>query len=315
MRIRRTWLTVAALLLLAGYFASGAYFVQPDERGVVRWFGRLPDAYRRVPPGLRYALPWPFCKVDRPKTTEVRRVFVGLPPEQRNAIAQGDRDAISNTLASDMLTGDVNVLKVTMVVQYQVTDPALYLFGAENPEKLVRATVQSVLIEALAGLPVDQALTIAKAKLQMETLNDSQRRLDRYGCGVHLVATNLETIEPPRAIVTTFQDVVSAKKDGERAADQAVSEANRILPKARGEAAKLLVEAEGFRETRVSRARGEAARFLNVLAAYRQDPEAFRQRVLLQTLETVLPKIRTYILDEKPGDPRMSVRIVEYKGE
>ena len=310
MGIRR-WLLVAAPLLVGAYFASGIYFVQPEERAVVRWLGRVPAAYRKVPPGLHYALPWPFCHVAKPKTTEVRRVYVGLVPEQREVIARGDPVAIAGTLASDMLTGDVNILKVTMVVQYQISDPMLYLYGVREPGNLVRDTVQAVLIETLAGLPVDQALTVAKAKLQLDTLTRSQQLLDQYGSGVQLVATNLESIEPPRAIITAFQDVVSAKKDGERAADQAVSEANRILSRARGEAAQMGEEAEAYRHTRVSRARGEAARFLSLLGEYRQSPEIFKKRVLLQTLEKVLPKVRTYVLDQEPDDPRTSVKIIE----
>lgn len=84
-------------------------------------------------------------------------------------------------------------------------------------------------------VPVDEALTVAKAKLQLETLTRAQQLLDRYGCGVRLVAANLESIEPPWAIIPVFQDVVSAKKDGEKAVDFAVTESNRILPRAPGQ--------------------------------------------------------------------------------
>jgi membrane protease subunit HflK len=242
-------------------------------------------------------------------------VYIGLPPEQRLAIARGEPQAISATLATDVLTGDVNILKVTMVVQYQVSDPAMYRFGAAKPEKLIRDTVQAVLIEELAGLPVDQALTIAKARLQVETLTRSQARLDKYGCGVQLVAANLESIEPPRAIIAAFQDVVSAKKDGERAEDRAVSEANRILSGARGKAAQVSEEAAAFRHTRVTQARGETSRFLSLLGEYRKSPDVFRKRVLLQTLENVLPKVRTYVVDQDPDDPRTSVKIIESNRE
>jgi membrane protease subunit HflK len=210
-----------------------------------------------------------------------------------------------------MFTGDVNILKVTMAVQYQLSDPAQYLFGAADPDELVADAVQAVLIEELAGVPVDEALTIAKAELQTTTRARAQRLLDRYGCGIRLVATNLESIEPPWAILAAFQDVVSAKKDGEKSVDQAVTEANRILPRARGEAATAREEAEAYRHERVTRARGQAARFLSVMTEYRKDPEVFRQRLLLQTLETVVPRIRTYVLDSQPGDPPTSLRIIE----
>ena len=311
MRVRKTWLLVAGLVLATGYAASGVYFVRADELGVVRRFGRALQACRRMPPGLHYAQPWPFFRVDCPKTTEVRRVYVGLAPDQREAIDQGSLEAIEATLPSDVLTGDVNILKVTVVVQYQVSDPAQYLFNTEDPDQLVHDTVLGVLIEALAGLPVDQALTTAKARLQLDTLTRSQELLARYGCGVQLVAANLESIAPPQAIIAVFQEVVGAKKDGERAIDRAIAESNRVVPRARGEAAHVRQRARGYQQTRISRALGETARFLSLLPEYRANPALFRQRLLLQTLEKVLPRIRTVVLDNKPDEPATSVKIID----
>lgn len=302
------------MVLVIAYLASGVYLVQPDERGVVRWFGRVPVGSRKVPPGVHYALPWPLCRVDRPKTMEVRRVYVGLRPEEKEAIAAGGFDAMIASQISDMLTGDVNILKVTMVVQYQIADAVAYLFAVDEPDKLVRDTVQSVLIERLAGLPVDEALTVAKTRLQAETLEQSQRLLESYGCGVVLVAANLESIEPPQAINPAFQDVVSAKKDGEKAVDRAAAESNRILPRARGDASTIREEAEAYRRSRVSSARGEADRFLSVLAEYVRNKDVYEQRLLLQTLETVLPRIRTYVLDNLPGHAPTNIKLIETTG-
>lgn len=311
MRLRPAWILTVLVVAIIAWLATGVYFIQPEQRGVVRWFGRAAEGSRRVQPGVHYALPWPFCVVDKPTTTEVRRVYVGLTPEQRAAIAAGDIDVIMSSPASDTLTGDVNILKLTMVVQYQVADPYQFLFGAADPDQLVRSTVQAVLIDTLAALPVDQALTVAKTVVQLETLTRAQEILDQYGCGVLLVATNLESIDPPRAVIAAFQDVVSAKKDGEKAVDRAVSESSRIVAQARGESVRLREEAHANAQTRVSRARGQADRFLSLLTEYRRAPEVFCQRVLLQTLETVLPTMRTYVLDHQPNDPTLSIKLIE----
>jgi len=312
-----TGVVAGLLLLLVVYAASGFYFVQPDERGVVRWFGRVPYAQRMPPygvgPGLHYALPWPVCRVDVPKTTVFRRVLVGMPPELRDAISRGETWAMRASPASDVFTGDVNILKVTMAVQYQVVDPVAYLLATEDPDELVRVTVQGVLIEKLAELPVDRALTVAKSQLENDTRQCAQELLDAYGCGVRLIPqlTNLESIEPPRAVINAFKDVVSAKKDGEKAIDDAIAEANRILPQARGDAAQILEEAQGYYQTRVKRARGEAESFLNLLAEYRLAPGVTADRLRLQTFEKVLAKVRKVIVDNKPGDPPTRIRIID----
>ena len=321
---RRRTATGAVLALLAAlivYALSGFYFVQPDERGVVRWFGRVPEGLRKPPhgvgPGLHYAPPWPVCQVDVPKTTVLRRVFVGMTPEQRGAIMRGDVNAMRASPSSDVFTSDVNILKVTMAVQYKLLNPVAYLFATEDPDELIRVTVQSVLIEELAKLPVDQALTAAKSKLENDTRQRAQRLLDEgsYGCGVQLVATNLESIEPPRAVVNAFKDVVSAKKDGERAVDKAKAEANRILPRARGDAAQVLEESRAYYQTRVSRALGETDRFLNLLAEYRLAPGVTADRLRLQTFEKALARVRKVILDTKPGEKPIRIRIIDESPE
>lgn len=299
-------LGVAAL----AYAASGLYFVQPDERGVVRWLGRVPGG-RSVAPGLHYALPWPFCRVATPKTTEVRRVYVGQLPVQRAAITRGDLDAITASPATDMLTGDNNILKLTLVIQYQVGDPVAYVTSVGDPDALVRDTVQAALVEGLAALPVDQALTTAKVHLQNETMRAAQGRLDAYGCGVRLVGARVEAIEPPRAVAEAFKDVVSAKKDGERLIDQAVGEANTILPRARGEAVRITQESEGYRASKVNRARGEADRFTSLLAEYRKAPRVTLARLRLQAFESVLPRVRVYVLDESGGGDTTPLKLIE----
>lgn len=330
--------SVCALILLTVYFATGLFFVQPDERAVVRWFGRVTEASAKLPPGLHYALPWPFCRVDRVRTMEVRRLIIGLPSagnEMPRASSSGDgqlgdtqgepesaasgrqtdtRLKPESSGAYDMLSGDVNILAVTMVVQYQVATPADYLVGTAAPDRLVERTVRSVLIEQLAGMPVDQAFTGAKAGLQFDTLRESQVLLDRFGCGIQLVATNLEAIDPPAEVLPAFQDVVSAKKDGERAEDWAATAAARMLGQARGQSASRLSEAQSYAYSRVSRARGESTRFLSVLGAYRKNPELFRRRYELQALERVLPRLRLFVMDRVAGDAQSTVRIIDSAG-
>ena len=305
----------AITLALAAYALSGFYFVQPNQRGVVRWFGRIPSSQQSPPfgvgPGLHYAAPWPFCQVDTPTTTEVRRVFVGMTKDMREAIDRGETWAMRASPTSDVFTGDVNILKVTMAVLYQVNDPVAYLTGTQDPDELVRVTVQSVLTEEISKLPVDQALTMAKTQLESSTLARAQQRLDTYGCGVRLKGTNLESIEPPRAITSAFKDVVSAKKDGEKEIDRAYAEQNRILSRARGEASRLVQAAEAYSETRVKNALGDVDQFSKLLAEYLLAPDVTADRLRIQTFERVLSRVRIVVLDNKPGEPPTQLKIID----
>ena len=180
MHLKKRWYWVTVLIIVITYLASGIYVVYTDESGGVRRFGAVLEHARKVPPGVHYAFPWPISRVDRPKKTEIKRLYIGITPAQRLAISKGDWQVITASIRYDVLTGDVNILKVTMVVQYHVTSAADYLFHTYDVEVLVRSCVQAELIRHLAGLPVDQSLTTAKAALQSQVLRDAQVALDRY---------------------------------------------------------------------------------------------------------------------------------------
>lgn len=307
-RGRRGVLTfgVFALALLA-YLATGFNFVQPDERAVVRRFGRIVEPQGQ--PGLHYVWPWPVGRIDKPKTTEVKRVTIGLDPETRSAIAAGDIVAQSQSTSTDVFTGDVNIVKATMVAQYQITEADRYVTRTASPDELVRIAVESVMVETLGGYSIDVALTEGKALIQNATRQRAQDMLERYECGITLREVTLESVEPPHAIADAFRDVASAKKDQERAVDQAESFANTILPKARGRAFEMLAEARSYREKRVQEARGAADRFRAIHAEYVKAPLVTRTRLLLDTLARVYERAETYVFTPNREGPPLRITI------
>ena len=111
--------------------------------------------------------------------------------------------------------------------------------------------------------------------------------------------------------ISAFQEVVSAKKDGERAVDRAVAETNRILPRARGDAARMIQEAEAYREVRLSKSRGDTDAFLKLLAEYKRSPRVTADRLRLQAFERVLAKVRKVVVDNKPGETPTRLRIID----
>ena len=271
------------------YLASGFYFVQPDERAVVRRFGRIVE--KQAQPGIHYSWPAPFARVDKPKTTEIKRVEVGLSPEIRAAIAAGDIVARGSSPETDVFTGDVNIVKSTMVATYQITETDKYVTKTSRPDEMVRLAVLSVMIETLGGCTIDEALAEGKAKIQNITEEKVQRMLDNYECGITIVDVNIESIEPPFAINDAFRDVASAKKDQEKKIDEAEAFANSILPKAHASAFELVEIAKSYSDTRIKTAIGETDRFLAIQKQYVRNPEVYKTRLLLTTLGNIVQKI------------------------
>ena len=296
LRRRNVVLALVALGVLA-WLASGFFTVATNEKGVVVRFG----TFNRVDnPGIHYALPWPIDRVYTPKTTDVKRIQVGFTTLGKLS---------SEPRRSDTLTGDENILKVMMVVQYKIKDPVTYLFGADEPNWLVERTVECATNQQIASLGVDEVLTTAKAQIQIDAIATAQAWLDRYDSGIALLGGNLQQVVPPVPVNDAFKEVTDAKKDSERVKDEARGYVNRIVPQARGEAQRIVSRAEGFYASRVNRARGDASRFESVLAEYRKAKDVTRTRLFVETMQEVFAQAKAVVLntDSTTGPTRITI--------
>ena len=87
----------------------------------------------------------------------------------------------------------------------------------------------------------------------------------------------------------------------ERSKNEAEAYANDVIPRARGEAAKILQAAEAYQKEVVAKAEGEASRFLSIFNEYRKAKEVTQERMYLETMEKVLADIDKVIIDKDSG--------------
>jgi modulator of FtsH protease HflK len=278
-----------ALLPFVAWLCTGLYSVGSNERGVVLRFGRISA---HTGPGLHWTLPWPVDRIYHPKATAVQRIEVGFRFLGRLVDTEAD------ARRSDMLTGDENILKLMMVVQYKIRDPADYLFRAEQPEFLIERAVESALSSSVSFRRVDDLLTGSKSEVQIEAVAEAQRLLDLYGAGIVLLGGNLQMVSPPAPVIAAFNDVTAAKKDAEKQVEDARLYANQTVPGAHGEAAQIVNGARGQADLRVNQARGEADRFQSLVAEYRRDPPVTRRRLYLETMERVLSRAEVLVVND-----------------
>jgi modulator of FtsH protease HflK len=77
-----------------------------------------------------------------------------------------------------------------------------------------------------------------------------QKTLDSYNAGILIQNVQISRINPPAEVMASFLDVQAARSDAERAQNEAQTYANRVVPEARGRAAKILQERVGLRRWR-----------------------------------------------------------------
>ena len=104
-------LAVFALVLVLAYLATGVAQVGPEERAVVRRFGRV---VARPGPGLWVGLPWGVDRVERVPVRTARQLEVGFALD-----AVEDAGA---TPPGQFLSGDENLVNVRLVVEYAIDD-------------------------------------------------------------------------------------------------------------------------------------------------------------------------------------------------
>jgi membrane protease subunit HflK len=278
-----------AIGLFVLWVLSGVYLVNPDQQAVETMFGKV--VAPRVLPGLHFSWPWPIESVTKLKVQQLQRLVVGgdLPDSVLGR---------SQPLASQFISGDQNIINMRVVVQYYVGVPADYLFQTQDVAKSVGAAVEAELARRIAHRTVDAVLTTEKAAIQEEVRAAAQKRINDFRSGVQLSTINIESVTPPPEAADSFRDVASARADAERVVNEAQGYANDLIPKSRGEAQQMLEAAAAYKERKVNEATGDAARFTQVAAEYDKAAQVTGQRLYLETMEQILPKIRKLIVDQ-----------------
>ena len=271
--------TVALVLplLLLIYLALGVYQVDEQEKGVVLRFGKLMPGV--ILPGLHWNPPL----IDDVLIENVTRVR-------------------SRPHDSEMLTEDENIVKVKMTVQYVISDIKSYKLQVKSPDESLYQATESALRHVVGGTEMHQVLTEGRAQLAADVRNRIQIYMARYGTGIQVTQVNIEETAPPDAVRAAFDDVIKAREDEVRLRNEADAYANQVIPEARGEAQRYLEEAEGYKQATIAQATGEAERFNKVYVEYKLAPEVTRERIYLDTIESVMESSTKVMIDVEGGN-------------
>jgi len=285
------------LLVVVVWFGGGFYRVQPDEQGVVLRFG----AYSYwTPPGLHWHLPWPIESVELPTVTRINRTEIGYRSTAGGNVESGHDSAGRDVLAESlMLTGDENIIDIDVAVFWRINNASAFLFNTANPEALVRGVAESSMREVIGRTPIQPALGPLRGQIEGDVLKQTQEILDRYKAGVEITQVQLQKVDPPAAVIESFRDVQRANTDAERMRNEAESYRNDIVPRARGDAARIVAEGQGAKAASVAQANGEAQRFNSVLKAYQAAKDVTLSRMYLDTMEDVLAHSQPLVVDDK----------------
>ena len=286
---------IIACLILAGLVAWSAFYTVPsDSVAIVQRFGRY---LKEVPPGLNFKLP---LGIDLATIVPVKRQLkqeFGFTTPGASDPYQSPRDGEKET---QMVTGDLNAALVEWVVQYRVSDPTKFLFKVREPSETLRYVSESVMREVVGDRTVDEVITIGRQEIESEALTKMQALSSKYEMGISIDQVQLKNINPPQPVQQSFNEVNQAQQEKEKLINEARRDYNKVIPLAEGEKDQRIREADGYSLKRINEAEGDIARFNALLREYIKAPEVTRRRIYIETLQEVMPNIRSKIIvDEK----------------
>lgn len=239
---------------------TSAYQVGPGERGVVTRLGKYSSTSG---PGFHLKLPAPIDQVIKVNYEDIRTTLIGS--------IDGENENL-------MITGDGNVISIAYAVRWRVKNAEDFLFQIANPEATVRDATESAMRETIGRSTLDNAIGPERAEIAEQVRERVQEILDSYGAGIMVQGLDINKADPPAAVDEAFKDVSAAQQDVEQFMNQARAYAQQIQ----------------------AQAAGATAAFDKVYAEYRLAPEVTRKRMYLETMENVLTKVDTTVI-EAPG--------------
>lgn len=272
-------LSIAGLLIFWVYLC--VYQVDAGEEAVVLRFGKFVETSQ---PGIHFHF--------RP----VESVVITNIEDERET-----RIGFTNEEERQMLTGDANIVDAQFTVFWEINDVVMYQFNLKDQADSVKSIAESAMREVVAKTEVERVITSDKAGIEEEVKQTTQRILDEYEAGIFIKRVNLDEVRPPVEISDAFNDVQKAEADRDRTISLAMLEQNRIVPEARGQAAKMLQEAEAYKERVIAEAEGEASRFEAILAEYLNAKDVTRSRLYLDTMQQVLSGTDKIVIDGDGG--------------
>ncbi|RKU11288.1 FtsH protease activity modulator HflK [Candidatus Poribacteria bacterium] len=295
---KRILFVIIGVAVLAS-LATSFYTVEADEIAVVLMFGKF---VRETEPGLHFKLPY---GIEKAISVPVRKVFkeeFGFRTLKAGVRTQYDtRDYSEESL---LLTGDLSIADVEWVVQYKIKDPQKFLFSVRNPQRTLRDLSESVMSWVIGDHTVTEVLTIGRIEIAGKVERHLQTLLDLYETGLDVTTVTLQDVNPPEKVKSAFNAVNEAKQEKERLINEAWRDYNQSVPKSKGLAQQQISEAEGYALKRVNQAQGDADKFNAIRAEYQKAKEVTRQRLYLEAMQEVLPKVKEiYIIDDKANTP------------
>lgn len=267
---------LVALVMLIIWAVAGIFIVDPAEQAVILRFGKYVET---VGPGPHW----------------IPRII------SSKVVMNVDR-VMDHSYSAQMLTRDENLVSVAVAVQYRISDLKEYLFNVANPEESLQQATSSSLRQVVGTTTLDQLITEGREIWGNNVQDTLIKTLSLYKTGISIVNVSPQPARAPESVQDAFDDAIKAQEDEKRFKEQAYAYAAKVVPIAEGNASRIEQEAQAYSKQVVLKAKGEVAEYIALLPQYLSAPQITAERMYLETMQNVLDKSSTIIVDSKAGN-------------
>ncbi|MCF6765503.1 FtsH protease activity modulator HflK [Thiotrichales bacterium 19S3-7] len=264
------------ILLVVVVFAviwgvSGIFIVKEGEQAAVLRFGRY---VQTVGPGFHW-YPRLIETVYEQSVDQVKTV----------------------SLSREMLTSEENIASVAFTVNYRISDLKDYLFNVVNSQQMLNQALDAAVRQVIGQSTLDSIISVDRLQITKEVQTELEYLLKDYKTGIAIVSVNMQKATAPDPVKAAFDDVIKAREDRNRSINKAQSYANKVIPQANGQSARILDTAKAYKEKLILQAQADVAQFNAILPEYVKAPKIIEKQIYLTTMQNVLSNNRLYVVD------------------
>jgi modulator of FtsH protease HflK len=302
------WIIIAQFAALI--ISTAFVVIETGEQGLLERFGRPVRGI--LDPGLHVKWPWPVDKLHRYRTEQVQMFSVGLEHEEEAEkemtvlwtvshakeefnLLVASRDTVTNLDAAKK-SPPVNLLSVSIPVQFQITNLTAWAYNNSAPDELLEKIATREVVRFLVNADLMELMSVGRTIAADALLKRIQAAADERQLGARIIFVGLQDIHPPVGVAAQYERVVGARQSAEAKVNVAKAHAvtTNAVAGAQARSAKLIAQADATR--RESTAMARAVAFTNQILAYRAAPGIYTERAYEQVLARAGGSPRKYVL-------------------